>query len=175
MIADTACCVACKALLIFLQIAASAVLLTNHTLGRRAWSSTMQHYSSYQAADLELCTRRMQVGESTELIHCLTGLLPATAPRQASRLPGRSQQNVYAAQVLLPSMLIGQLCISTQCVSPCCRCSFAELVQETTPQPSGTSTTTPGRAAIEIECCHHQQAPILEDPGSSAACLHNLA
>eukprot|EP00891_Asterochloris_glomerata_P009791 jgi/Astpho2/9791/fgenesh1_pm.00149_%23_28_t len=43
------------------QIAASAVLLTNHTLGRPAWSSTMQHYTSYQAADLELCTRHMQV------------------------------------------------------------------------------------------------------------------
>ena len=42
-----------------LQIAASAVLLANVSLGRSAWTPTLQHYTGYKPCDLMECCKLM--------------------------------------------------------------------------------------------------------------------
>ena len=132
----------------------------------------------------------MQVGNNTEFVHCFTACCQPQR-QQAKPAFSRSHQVVYMLQLLLTCITLGslqsikvyqanarisvyqQVCpavrkegIWAECILSPCRCSFAELVQETTPQPSGTSTSMPGRTALELECWHHQHAAMLGDPCS---------
>jgi cyclin A len=42
-----------------MQVAASAVFLANFTLGRSAWTPTLQHYTGYNPCDLMECCKLM--------------------------------------------------------------------------------------------------------------------
>ena len=42
-----------------MQVAASAVLLANVTLGRPAWTPTLEHYTGYSSCDLMECCKLM--------------------------------------------------------------------------------------------------------------------